>query len=931
MTVYHYLLILLLACLFLSFPSFSQKRMEKQIKRLETEAGQLYESKLWGEARDAYLLLDSLSPGNPEYQFRLGVIYYHSINKAKSLPYFLEAVKNGKSDPNINFYLARAYHFNLDFNKAIDYYEKALKVDDAASAMTQEQKQEIKKHIEDCKLAAQFIQDPLLTPIENIGEPINSPYPEYVPLLTANEDMMIFTSRRPNTTGKSVDQQGIFMEDVYISHRMGNGEWTEPDNDLKFNTKEHDACVGLSPDGKKLILYRSDNGGDLYVSDFDGAKWSEPVALDGINTVHWESSACFSADGKSLYFTSDKPGGSGGSDIYRAEIEENGKFGKIENLGSIINTPFDEDAPQIHSDGKTLFFSSKGHKGLGGYDIYSSLYHEETDSWEIPKNIGYPINTPDDDIYFSLLYNGSKGFFTSYRNDSYGEKDIYRITRPGSVPTKFLMKIKLIDPFTGNSIDAKISIKDTRNGEVKQLNREDILQGKYVVPLDFETEYLIGIDATGYRFKEKSIYIDYRADIFEYIMNIVPNREEIITLVDSADYVNALNKVRMEEYINPDDQGQIDNFSGYTESSYSEGQVKTTENILPVTELGGQKKTGDQEASSGDQRVEQGLSMADRNSSSRAAIRSRNMNVELKFSEESELRNKLLSSVRLSGDDNWIKQIMNNESHVIFLTRLDTRNKVVIPVVNFKFDDYSLNADYVKYLGQMADFLKDNSTTSVLIAGHTDWIGTSEYNLQLSVKRAKSVRDQLIKFGLPDERLSIHGFGEELPLLSNETVFGRKVNRRASMMMVDIQDPKYEEVLYMDLLQLFGIELAVQPGYSSPLIVWEKLPLSVNFPENEDGYLTDYSRKKLRDLAVYLKNTPYTLIMAGFEDKNEQRIEGDLGQQRSWLAYKYLRSLGIPDERMILIDRKDLESFFDVSNLSEAIQQRMVQFFLVKH
>ncbi len=919
MTVYHYLLIFLLACLFLSFPSFSQKRMEKQIKRLETEAGQLYDSKLWGEAMDAYLLLDSLNPGNPEYQFRLGVIYYHSIDKAKCLPYFQEAVKNGKSDPNINFYLARAYHFNLDFNRAIDYYEKALEVDEAATSMTREQKQEIRKHIEDCKLAAQYVQDPLLTPIENIGEPINSPYPEYVPLITANEDMMIFTARKPNTTGKSVDQEGIYMEDVYISHRMGNGKWTEPDNNLKFNSKEHDACVGLSPDGQKIILYRSDNGGDLYISDFDGTKWSEPVALDGINTVHWESSACFSADGKYLYFTSDKPGGFGGSDIYRAEIKGNGKFDNIKNLGPIINTSYDEDAPQIHSDGKTLFFSSKGHKGLGGYDIYSSIYHEESDTWEIPRNIGYPINTPDDDIYFSLLSNGSKGFFTSYRNDSYGEKDIYRISRPGSVPTKFLMKIKLIDPFTGNSIDAIISIKNTRNGEVQELNREDIMQGKYVVPLDFETDYLIGIEATGYRFKEKSIYIDYRADIFEYIMNIVPNREEIITLVDSVDYVNAVNNARMEGIIISDEKDLANNVPRDAEESLPGSQVKNSE------------KAGDQQGVSVDQRNESHFIADDRISSNRTAIRSRNINVELKFSEDSELRNKLLNSIRLSEDEDWIKQIMNNESHVIFLTRLDTRNKVVIPVVNFKFDEYSLNDDYIKYLGQMADFLKDNLTTSILIAGHTDWIGTDEYNLRLSVNRAKSVRDQLIKFGIPGERLSIHGFGEELPLLSNETAYGRKVNRRATMMMVDIKDPKYEDALYIDLLHLFGVEIAPQSGYSSPLVVWEKLPISIHFSANDDDYLTQYSRKKLRDLAIFLKKTPYTLVMAGFEDKDEQNQAGDLGKQRSWLAYKYLRSLGIPDERMVLISRTDLESFFDVANLSDALQQRMVQFFLVKH
>ena len=889
--------------------------MEKRISRLEKEASQLYDSKLWGEALDLYLLLDSLRPDNVEYQFRLGVIYYNSIDKAKSLKYFLNAIENGKQDPNLDFYLARAYHFNLDFNRAIQYYEKALSARETTASISENQRQEIKKHIEDCKLAARYTREPLLTPIVNVGEPVNSPFPEYVPLITADENMMIFTSRRPNTTGKDLDQQGMFMEDIYISYRNDQGEWTEPDNNLKFNTREHDACVGLSPDGKKLILYRSENGGDLFISDFDGRKWTEPIALTGINTSHWESSACLSADGQYLYFTSDKPGGFGGSDIYRATLDENGKYTDIENLGPDINTAFDEDAPQIHSDGKTLFFSSKGHSGLGGYDIYSSVYDEEKAQWESPRNIGYPINTPDDDIYFSLLSNGAKGFFTSYRNDSYGEKDIYLITRPGSIPTKFLLKLKLIDPFSGNSIDARINITNTKTGEKFGINKDETFQGKYTIPLDFETEYIFGIDATGYKFKEKRIDIDYRADLFEYVMNIVPNREEIITLVDSIEYIDALKRTQVADQIYTDDQYLNKYDRGDTEESLTSAKP----NDYPVSVMD----------TTQEEQLEDDIHVLQPDYDQSRQI-SQNSNLGTRIYEPGFTRDKLLKSIQLSKDENWIKQIMNNESHVIFLTRLDARNKVVIPIVNFKFDDYSVNDEYKKYLREMAYFLKDYSTTSVLIAGHTDWVGTNEYNKQLSIKRARQVREHLIEFGMQEERLSIHGFGEELPLLSNETAFGRKVNRRASMMLVDIKDPKYKEVLYMDLLQLFGVELSPDEQYVSPLIIWEKLPFSIHFPENEDDYITDYSREKLRDLARYMKKTPYTLVMTGFEDEREQVKKGDLGQQRAWLAFKYLKSLGIEEGRMVLIDKNDLDNFFDVSNISPGIQQRKVQFFLVK-
>ena len=262
----------------------AQKKKERQVRRLETDASQLYESNLYSEALDAYLLLDSLSPNNPENQFRIGVIYYHSIDKAKSLSYFLDAAKNGKIDPNLEYYLARAYHFNLNFDSAVFYYVKALNAPDTVRNIDKKQRVDIEKLIQDCQLAEQFTKDPMITPINNIGKPINSPYPEYVPLVNANEDVIIFTSRRSNTTGSRQDNTGMFMEDIYISTRNKDGSWTEPDNDLKFNTPDHDACVGLSQDGTKLILYKSENGGDLFISEFNNGDWTEPKPISEINT-----------------------------------------------------------------------------------------------------------------------------------------------------------------------------------------------------------------------------------------------------------------------------------------------------------------------------------------------------------------------------------------------------------------------------------------------------------------------------------------------------------------------------------------------------------------------------------------------------------------------------------------------------------------------
>lgn len=259
----------LFLALLLSTTLNAQKKKERQVRRLETDANQLYESKLYNEALDAYLLLDSLSPNNPEYQFRIGLIYYHSIDKDKSLDYFLDAIQNGKKDPNLDFYLARAYHFNLKFDSAVHYYTIALNSPDSFERFNKKDRAEIEKYIQDCKLAEQYVNEPVITPIENIGAPINSPFPDYVPLVNANENMIIFTSRRPDTKGRSVDNTGVFMEDVYISRRNRDGSWSEPTNDLNFNTPGHDACVGLNPDGSKIICI-----GQIMVEIFISVKYN---------------------------------------------------------------------------------------------------------------------------------------------------------------------------------------------------------------------------------------------------------------------------------------------------------------------------------------------------------------------------------------------------------------------------------------------------------------------------------------------------------------------------------------------------------------------------------------------------------------------------------------------------------------------------------
>lgn len=899
--------------LFISTFVKAQKKFERQVRRLETAADQMYESKLYSEALDMYLVLDSVSPNNSEYPFRIGVIYYHSIDKAKSLNYFLSAIKNGKSDPNLDFYLARAYHFNLEFDSAVYYYGKSLDAPDTVKRVDENQKIETKKYIRDCELAEHYIRNPLLTPIVNIGMPVNSPYPEYVPLVNAKEDLIIFTSRRPNTTGGNMDQGGMYLEDIYISTKLRNGSWSEPTNDLKINTPEHDACVGLNPEGTVLFVYRSDNGGDLFISELVNQEWSEPVPIQGINTSNWESSACLTADGQYLYFTSDKPGGYGGADIYKARKLENGKFGEIQNLGPEINTAFDEDAPQIHSDNKTLFFSSKGRNGLGGFDVYSSVYDEESNRWEKPRNIGYPINTPDDDIYFTLLANGTKGFFTSYRNDSYGEKDIYMISRPDAAPTKFLMKFNLYDPYNDTPIKAKITIQNAKTGEVVELINDDASSGKYNLALDFETDYRMGINATGYKFKEKKFYIGYRADIFEYVMNIVPESDEVITLVDSIAYVTAVENYKIQYRMQNGDsfvhvksisrndkvQDQID------ESIVIESKGKPKDTQLKPSDTGRtaiQKKEDDKAYVGPSYKVEVGT----------------------------DIKGRLVTSLKGNLQDIDIKEMMKREEGVILLSRLDNDRKVVVPTINFAFDSYEIRNKDFSPLNDLAGFLSESTELVMILFGHTDIIGAYTYNKQLSRMRSNMVRYYLMQKGADKDRMISRGEGSDFPIWNNESILGRQLNRRVNFYFVDVNDEKYKNHPYTSFLSDNKIPLRPKSNYTSNVVVWEKLPVSAHFAVNHVNPITGYSSEKVDLLAEFVKKYPMKLVIAGFEDIDQENPTLNLSKRRAEVIFQYMVKLGVNKEKLIILDKKDFSEIYDVKGMMPRIERRRVQFFLVR-
>ncbi|MBL4654957.1 MAG: OmpA family protein, partial [Bacteroidia bacterium] len=269
-----------------------------------------------------------------------------------------------------------------------------------------------------------------------------------------------------------------------------------------------------------------------------------------INTKHREPSACFSYDGKTIYFVSNKPGGYGGRDIYKSTLDKKGKWGKSQNLGAVINSPYDEEGIFMQSDGKTFYFSSKGHTTMGGYDIFKSLLVDG--KWTEPENLGYPVNTPDDDVYFVISASGKHGYYASAKKGGVGEKDIYMITFLGpekplvlntednllaSITTTIsealiepvvevktssitILKGVVQDAVTQKVLEAEIEIVDNDIGEVIASFASNSKTGKYLITLPSGKNYGIAVKAEGYLFHSENFDIKLSTEYQEIIKNV---------------------------------------------------------------------------------------------------------------------------------------------------------------------------------------------------------------------------------------------------------------------------------------------------------------------------------------------------------------------------------------------------------------------------
>ncbi len=374
--------------------------------KLIYSADKYFKIRNYNEALPLYLeAIEQGVKNDPLVFYNAGVCYIESNSideQVKSITYFEKAINLGVDQlpPTAYNRLASAYHKDEQIEQAIKYYELYK------SSLNKNNVPAIKRVERDLEIANNallLVSSPRDIEIQNFGTIINSEYTEYNPVVSADESVMAFTALRP-TTGKTRSSED-FIEEVYISYNT-TGAWSAPEK-IDIISDYNVGTAGLSADGQQMLIFLGGPNGtfNLFSINISGNELSSPITLKNkINSRSLESTASLTPDGKTLYFASNRPGGYGGLDIYTIKKNENGEWGEAINLGPKVNTKYNEDAPFIHPDQWTLFFTSDGHKTIGGRDIFvTRLFNEE---WTTPENMGYPINTTADDNYFTLTADG---------------------------------------------------------------------------------------------------------------------------------------------------------------------------------------------------------------------------------------------------------------------------------------------------------------------------------------------------------------------------------------------------------------------------------------------------------------------------------------------------------------------------------------------
>jgi outer membrane protein OmpA-like peptidoglycan-associated protein len=469
-------------------------------------------------------------PNFVEVYFILSVIYEEKKETEPAIENLKKVVElNENFFPDVLFFLGKLEFSAGKYDDAFAHFNRYA----AQKGLSDERYQQLELLMQSCEFAKKAVASPVKFEPVNLGPGVNTYMGEYFPCITADDQTLLFTRQI------EVDpSRGSIQEDFFVS-KIKEGVWQKGTGiSTRINTQYNEGAPSLSPDGQVLIFVACEVGGeygegrngvgscDLFITYKYGDEWDFPSNIgEPVNTGQWESQPSYSNDGKTLFFVRAVPEiipGVKNSDIFISELDKKGNWSKPQKLGTNINTPYMESSVLIHPDGQTLYFSSNGHPGMGGQDIY--MVRKGTDGkWGKPVNLGYPINTNSDENSLLVSSNGSVAFFASDRPGGYGGLDLYSFEMPEEVRPQVTtyMKGVVFDSETKDKLEAKFELTDLQTGEVVVTSFSNPGNGEFLVAIATNRDYALAVEKQGYKFYSKNFSLTAKTENTEpYLMDI---------------------------------------------------------------------------------------------------------------------------------------------------------------------------------------------------------------------------------------------------------------------------------------------------------------------------------------------------------------------------------------------------------------------------
>lgn len=767
----------------------------------------------YDEALKHYLKVYEYNSSSHALNYKIGICYVWTADKKASLEYFLQ------SSPEISdfYYLAlgRSYQYNLMFDKAKEAYGNYI------NALKKWKQNDAKKLynqlVSECEVGKEIMQDSLSVFITNLGPIVNSYYDEYGGILSPDESTLYFSSTRPVKEPNKRVSRFRYKERIMEANNNGidnPAEWVDGIAQLDFYVNT--SVAGFDRVENRIYYYRGEaHNGRLFTAIYEDDKWKKKKKVKGgINHLAHKETSISIDDSGTAYYVTNRRGGYGGMDIWVATQKKDHVYNKPTNIGDIINTPFDEEGVYITPDGNTLYFSSKGRKGLGGFDVYKTVKNGDG-SWNEPTNMGYPINTTADELFYHPTKDSLVAIYSTIRGDSYGGLDIYKIQIDPRIP--YLLIGTVTDIESGKTLPASVNVYDKKTQLLLHSTSVDTISGIYMFNFEDVGDYFIQIDYEGYKTvsevvnspdtKYATIVQDFSTEALKHPFTLVgritdidkntplmasltfrlaANTDSIVgrsVSVDSTgkysitfdDKYDMIIQVVAEDYFSIDEPVNTVNEANNVITK----DIKLKRSKIEYTLTG---RILDEDGVS---TIQAALLFYHPGEDEPFTIIVSD-SISGKFSFSVEEQGPFMIEIE-ANNYFYLSEIYQFPDDQTFTTKdfnlkkMETGVKFVVNNILFNSGKATLKPGSFESLNKLAILLIKNDEIRIEISGHTDNTGSASVNKRISKARALTVKNYIVSRGVEQDRIESKGYGFEQPIAPNDTKEGRAKNRRVEV------------------------------------------------------------------------------------------------------------------------------------------------------